>query len=127
MSIPTAANLKYKFSPAFNAVDDATIEFAIEEAVVNCGNGDWVDDANQTLGLYYYAAHLLQVAMMRAASGGAGQIVSSERTPDLSVTYAVPDQNVPIDFTMTIYGERYLGLVRKNFPAILTVNTGVAM
>lgn len=126
MSVPTAQSLKYKFSPAFNAVDDASIELAIEEAVVTCGGGDWVDDANQTLGIMYYAAHLIQVAIMRGESG-TGQLVSSERTPDLSVTYSVPDPNSPIDFTMTIYGERWLGLVRKNFPAILVVNSAVKM
>ena len=132
MTVPTAANFKFKFAPAFNLVDDATIEFAIEEAVVACNNwstGDvdaWIDDANQTLGIYYYAAHILQVSIMRGLSA-TGQVVSSERTPDLSVTYAVPNQNTPIDFTMTIYGERFIGLVRKNFPLVLTVNSAVRM
>jgi hypothetical protein len=63
---------------------------------------------------------------MRGESG-TGQLVSSERTPDLSVTYSVPDPNSPIDFTMTIYGERWLSLVRKNFPAVLVVNSAVMM
>ena len=126
MTVPSAANLKFKFKPAFDSVDDASVEFAIEEAVVTCGGGDWVDDANQTLGIMYYAAHLIQVAIMRGESG-TGQLVSSERTPDLSVTYSVPDPNSPIDFTMTIYGERFLGLVRKNFPAVLVVNSAVMM
>jgi len=118
--------MKFKF-PEFRNVDDGTVEFAIEEAVVTCGGeGHWIDDANQTLAMMYYAAHLLQVSIMRAGSG-TGQIISSERTPELSVTYAVPNMNAPIDFTMTIYGERFLGLVRKNFPAILTVGSATAM
>lgn len=126
---PTAVNVKFKFAPAFNNVDDATIELAIEEAVVACGAdvGEWIDDANHTLALYYYAAHLMQVAIMRMGSGGTGQIVSSERIGELSLSYAVPPQNTPMDFTMTIYGERFLGLVRSNFPAVLTVNSAVAM
>jgi Protein of unknown function (DUF4054) len=131
MIVPSATNMKFKF-PEFNNVDDATIEFAVEEAVVACGDpnsdfGEWIDAANQTLAMMYYAAHLMQVSIMRATSGGTGQIVSSERTPDLSITYAVPNQNAPIDFTMTIYGERFLGLVRKNFPAVLTVGSAVRM
>lgn len=125
MIVPTATNMKFKF-PAFKRIDDGEIEFAIEEAVVACGNGDWIDEVNQTLGITYYAAHLLQVALMRAGSG-TGQMISSERTPDLSVTYAVPDQSKPIDFTMTVYGERFLGLVRRNFPAVLTVGSAVRM
>jgi Protein of unknown function (DUF4054) len=127
MIVPSASNMKFKF-PEFNTVDDASIEFAIEEAVVVCGNGDWIDDANQTLALMYYAAHLLMVSIMRAQSG-TGQVVSSERTPELSITYAVPQQpslNEPIDLTMTIYGVRYLGLVARNFPAVLTVNCAVS-
>ncbi len=129
MSAPvaTAANMKFKFKPAFDDVDDGTIEFALEEAALTCGDGEWIDDANRTLAIMYYAAHLLQVTLMRVASGGTGQIISSERTPDLSITYAVPSQDKPIDFTMTIYGERFLGLVRKNFPSVLTVNSAVRM
>lgn len=126
----SAANIKFKFAPAFNNVDDATVEFALEEAIVACGqigDGNWIDDANQTLGIMYYAAHLMQVAIMRYGSGGTGQIVSSERIGELSITYAVPPPNAPIDFTMTIYGERFLGLVRANFPAVLVVNSAVAM
>jgi Protein of unknown function (DUF4054) len=127
MILPSATNMKFKF-PEFNSVDDATIEFAIEEAVATCGSdsGQWIDDANLTLGIMYYAAHLLQVSLMRAESA-TGQVVSSERIGELSVTYAVPDQNRAIDFTMTIYGSRFLGLARKNFPAILTVNSAVRM
>jgi hypothetical protein len=123
---PNATNFKLKF-PAFVAQPDADIEFAIEEAMVKCGefgNGHWVDDANQTLAVYYLAAHTLQVQLMRASSG-TGQIIQSERVPDMSITYAVPDQNKAIDFTMTIYGEKYLGLLRDNFPLIAVVNSAV--
>ena len=130
MTVPTSMNMKFKF-PAFRNMDDGEIEFAIEEATVALGTesgtpGGWIDDANLTLATMYYAAHLLQVALMRATSG-TGQIISSESVPDMSVTYAVPDQTKPIDFTMTIYGERFLGLVKKNFPAVLTVNSAVHM
>jgi uncharacterized protein DUF4054 len=128
MIVPSATNMKFKF-PEFRTVDDASIEFAIEEAAVVCGGqGNWLDDANQTLAMMYYAAHLLQVSILRAGSGS-GQVISSERTPELSVTYAVPEQpslDKPIDLTMTIYGVRFLGLVTRNFPAVLTVGSAVA-
>lgn len=131
MTIPSASNLKFKF-PAFINVSDGEVELAIEEAVVTCNGwgaddaSGWIDDANLTLGIMYYAAHILQVAIMRAGSG-TGQIISSERIGELSVAYSVPNQNMPIDFTMTIYGERFLGLVRKNFPAVLTVGSAIGM
>jgi len=128
-AVPSATNMKFKF-PLFVSVDDASIEFAIEEAVVAAGGmGNWIDDANQTLAIMYYAAHLLQVSLMRAASG-TGLVIQSETTPDLSVTYRTPDlpkMTEPIDFTMTEYGVRYLGLVRSNFPAVLTVGSAVRM
>jgi hypothetical protein len=130
MIVPSATNIKFKF-PEFNIVDDATIEFAIEEAVIACGgDGNWIDEANQTLAIMYYTAHLLMVSIQRAQSA-AGQVVSSERVGELSVTYAVPQMSQPsesaIDLTMTPYGVRFLGLVRSNFPAVLTVGSAVGM
>jgi hypothetical protein len=129
MPVPSSTNLKFKF-PAFVNVADESIEFAIEEAVVACGDpniapGEWVNDANQTLAIMYYAAHVLQVSIMFAESG-TGQIVSSERVGELSVTYAAP-RIVSSDLTMTIYGEKFLKLVEQNFPAVLTVGSAVRM
>ena len=127
MIVPSASNIKFKF-PEFNSVDDGTIEFAVEEAVVACGNGDWIDDANQTLALMYYTAHLLQVSIMRASSG-TGQVITSERTPELSVTYAAAPQlssDYAVDLTTTFYGVRYLGLVNRNFPAVLVVGSALS-
>ena len=135
MPVPSASNMKFKF-PQFVNVDDGTVEFAIEEAVVSCGDpvtsiggAGWIDDANYTLAVMYYAAHLLQVSIMRGQSGF-GQVISSEKTPELSVTYAIPTQpsmTDPIDLTMTYFGVRYLQLSRKNFPAVLTVGSAVGM
>ena len=129
MPVPSAANMKFKF-PAFINVDDASIEFAIEEAVVDCGTDEtpWVDDNNYTLAIYYYAAHLLQIAIMRAQSG-TGQVKTAEHTPELSVSYAqppFPSMEHPIDLTMTIYGVRFLGLCEKNFPPVAVVGSAIA-
>jgi len=125
--VPSAANMKFKF-PEFAGIDDGTIEFALEEAWVACGSGDWVDDANLALGLMYYAAHLLQVSILRTSSGN-GQIISSERIGELSVSYAAPNKNTQSgtqsDFTMTMYGQRFLDLAYKNFPAVTVVNSAV--
>jgi len=133
MTVPTSMNMKFKF-PKFRNIDDGEIEFAIEEAVVALGTtsgnyAGWIDDANLTLATMYYAAHILQVAIMRAQSG-TGQIKTAESTPEFSVSYAVPPQaslDRPIDFTMTIYGVRFLQLCRKNFPPVLVVNSAIRM
>ena len=133
MPVPSAANMKFKF-PAFINVDDASIEFAIEEAVVECGsstwtNGQgWVNDANYTLAVMYFTAHILQVAIMRAQSG-TGQVKTAEHTPELSVSYAqppFPSMEHPIDLTMTIYGVRFLGLCEKNFPPVAVCGSAIA-
>lgn len=125
VNMPTARSMKFKF-PEFREIDDGTIELALEEAFATC-DGDWVDEANRALGITYYTAHLLKVSQMYAASGASGGLVSSERIGELSVSYSVPDQNKTIDFTMTPYGERFLSLLRQNFPAVLTVNSAVRM
>jgi hypothetical protein len=125
MTVPTAINIKFKF-PDFVGVDNGVIEFAIEEAVIACNSTRWVDDANQTLATMYYTAHLLQVSLMRAASG-TGQLITSERAPDLSITYSGIEQigKSDSDFNTTQYGIRYLDLVEKNFPAVMVANSPV--
>jgi hypothetical protein len=134
MPVPSVDSIKYKFGPSFANVDNASIQFAIEEAVVECGpegtfgEFEWVDDANYTLALMYYAAHLMQVSIMRQQSG-TGQVVTSERTPELSVTYGqppFPSMDKPVDLTMTIYGVRFLALCEKNFPPVAVCGSAVA-
>jgi len=128
--LPDANSMKTKFR-AFASLDDADIAFALEEAVVACGSvkGEWTSDADHSLAIQYYAAHLLMVSLQRAGSG-TGQVLISESTPELSRSYAAPPQasvSEPIDFTMTHYGVRFLGLIQKNFPAVLTVGSAIRM
>jgi hypothetical protein len=130
--LPTASSMKMRFRQ-FVPIPDADIEFAIEEATVACGTtsgqtgSDWIDDLNLTLGIQYYAAHILQLALVRASSSS-GAIKTSETTPELSVAWSTPPWPQPdqiTDFNLTIYGMRFKALVRKNFPAVLVVNSGV--
>jgi len=128
MIVPDVNSIKLKF-PEFASVAPAAIELAIEEAVVCCGGGDWINDANQTLALMYYTAHLLEVQRVRAQSAG-GQLIKSERIGELAMTYEVPQQPTLTDVTdlnSTTYGVRYLGLVARNIPAVLVVGSAVRM
>ena len=116
----TAATMMLKF-PEFTKEDPASIEFAIEEAVLNT-TATW-SFPDRDLGTMYYAAHLLMVSISRRESAE-GQVIQSERVGELSVTYKVPDQPTevnPSDLTTTIYGARFLELAKLNFPPVLTV------
>jgi len=130
--LPTSTSMKMRFRQ-FVPIPDADIEFALEEAKLACGtaaaqsNSDWIDDQNLIMGIQYYAAHILQMTIQRSASG-TGMIKASESTPELSVSWTTPpwptaDQIT--DFNQTMYGMRFKALVRKNFPAVLVVNSGV--
>jgi hypothetical protein len=131
MAEPSAESMKFKF-PEFQNIPDATIEFALEEAKLACGafgTGYWINNANQTVAVMYLAGHILQLSIQRAQSG-TGQVIASESTPELSVTYAVPQQpdlSKPLNYTTTFYGIKFLELAEKNFPPVLVANTGIAM
>ncbi len=120
MIVPAAQNLKLKF-PEFGALDDATVEFAIEEAARNVDDSWLANDA--TLALLYLAAHYLMVSQMRAVAS-TGQVVQSERMGEMSVTYAgfpQPTATDAMDLRTTLYGIRYLELAHINFPPIAVI------
>lgn len=119
--IPSAANVKMKFAPAFDNTADATIEFAIEEAASCVGDG-WRMD--QTLAVYYLTAHFLSVAKVSAANDG--REVTSERFGQISVTYksgansSAPQASFS-DYSTTSYGARYFQIMKKNFPGFIII------
>ena len=114
----TAANIKLRFSE-FENIDDAKIEFAIEEAS-RCIDDSWLAK-DKNLAWAYLSAHYLMVSISRSVSG-TGQKVISERIGEISVTYSdPPQQSSETDMTTTPYGVRYLELVGKNFPAIMVI------
>lgn len=116
----TAANMKLKF-PEFANQDDATIEFAIEEAARN------VDDTwlakDKVLAWMYMAAHYLSVSITNATVVNNKQ-VTSERIGEISISYAQPQASVlkdPTDLTTTAYGMRYRELSKLNFPPVMVI------
>jgi len=120
MIIPSALNVKMKF-PEFQSQDDATIEFAIEEAARSVDDS-WIA-ADQTLGIMYLAAHYLMVSIQRAESA-AGEVVESERIGPLSITYKTPDQASSAstsDLTTTQYGTRFRELMIRSNPAVAII------
>lgn len=118
VTVPTAAAVKMRFAQ-FASQTDTAIEFAIEEAALHVDDS-WPAD-RASLAIMYLAGHYLMVDISRAQSG-TGQVIRSESMDGMSITYdnsAVrPD---PSDYTTTSYGQRYLALVRDNFPGVLLI------
>jgi hypothetical protein len=120
MIVPTAVNLKMKF-PEFANINDASVEFAIEEASLFVDDA-WLPDT-QTLGILYLAAHYLQMSIITAQSAS-GQIITSERMGEIGVTYATPLQiteKEPSDWLLTLYGRRFREFCQINNPPIAII------
>lgn len=121
MIIPTATSMKLKF-PEFQSQADATLEFAIEEAT-RMVDDTWLEK-DQTLALMYYAAHVMEVTIARAESGAGGQLIKSETIGRMSISYGnASDQKTASfeDLTSTLYGTRFLDLLKLNHPAVAIV------
>lgn len=117
LTIPTATSIKLRF-PEFADVDDAQIEFAIEEAKLEVSDTNWTVGYN--VALVYLTAHYVSAAISRIDSAGAGgeSAIASESIGRLSITYARSNTKVEAvadDKESTSYGRRYLEMVVGNF------------
>jgi hypothetical protein len=120
---PTPAQFKARF-PEFEAVADATVAFAIEEAGLSVDDS-WIEQ-DFSLAINYLTAHILAAggALSGNAAGAAVQgPVTSESLGDASVTYAdkskvVGVEGLAAELASTTYGQRYLRLQRRNHPAV---------
>lgn len=118
LTIPTASSIKMRF-PELADVDDPVVEFAIEEARADMGDGsNW--SVNADLAMVYLSAHYVACAVQAASSGGGGGSgdIASESIGRLSITYARSTASVeatPDDKETTSYGKRYLAIVEGNF------------
>lgn len=124
LSIPTATSIKLRFAE-FQDVGDEVVEFAIEDARADFGDGsNWA--ANADLALVYLCAHYVSARKAAAASGGTGAsgAIVSESIGRLSTTYAQSQSKVePVadDKESTSYGRRYLDLVQSNFSGAMII------
>lgn len=120
MTTVTATSMKLKF-PEFAGQDDASIEFALEEASRNVDD-TWLEK-DRTLALMYMAAHYLSVAINNASVVNNQQVIS-ERIGEISVTYAqtpAPSLKDSSNLQMSPYGMRYLELSKLNFPQVMVI------
>lgn len=117
---PTIIDLKIRF-PEFDAVADSTLQAILDEAVQQVGD-TWVE-RDRTPAIQYLAAHML--ASQGLGLGGSG---SSARGPikrrkvgDVETEFAgsaSASGGSGSDYGLTMYGQAFQRLLRRNFPAV---------
>lgn len=120
--VPTATSIKMRF-PEFVMIDDPVVEFAIEEAALEFGDGsNWTSGAN--IALSYLVAHYVASAISRASSGGDGVEdgeIASESFGRLSISYVSKANVVAADKSTSSYGQRYIELLAGNFSGAIII------
>jgi hypothetical protein len=117
VTIPTASSIKMRF-PEFADVDDAVIEFAIEEARLEVGT-NWT--SGQNVAIVYLTAHYVACSVSTSLSGGTGDTgpIASESIGRLSISYQNNGNGavnaVQGDKSSTSYGRRFNELLGRNF------------
>lgn len=115
-----AVTFKNRFN-RFADAPDSRIEFAIEEAALSV-DATW--GQYQTVGMLYMTAHILQVELVRTASGTGQEIASESFAGVLSVTYKTSDpvaQSDLDDLSTTYYGQRVQDIMARIFPAVAII------
>ena len=121
MAAPDVAGFRARFPEYANdPPSDATIQVYLDDALLFVGATPWGEKYN--LGVYYYAAHLLTLALKSAsgAVGGASGPVSGRSVDGTSVNYATATMTSGSEawFNSTTYGQRYL-VMRKTLGLIV--------
>lgn len=126
----TAAAFKSRF-PEFGPVSDALIDLVLSETDATLGD-KWLD-RDRPVALKLLTAHKLSmegeperskaIAEGRSVQNAQAGQVTSMKVGDVSVTYGGLDTQSSREdgYDKTPYGRRYLELMRKNFPSVLTV------
>lgn len=116
---PTVVSIKTRF-PEFADVDDAVVEFAIEEAALEVGS-NWTSGYN--IAIMYLTAHYIASAITASAASGTGAAgdIASESIGRFSYSYAAVATASADDKSSSSYGSRYLELRDRNFGGIVVV------
>ena len=117
----TVLSMRLKF-PEFSDVSDAELQNDIDEAFRGVDADIWLP-GDFDLAWMYLAAHYRMVTISRTASAS-GQLVSSERIGEISITYKTPELpqvESSSDLTTTPYGVRYLEYCHLNFPPVAVI------
>ncbi len=125
---PTPATFKTRY-PEFATVSDALIQLMINDAVAEVGE-TWVEKDRARAQMLLVAHWLtMEGEPGRTASGqgsaGTGPI-KRDKVGDVETEFATPGASSSQggalgNYTMTAYGQEYLALMRRNFPAVAVV------
>jgi hypothetical protein len=124
---PTLQDFSNRF-PEFADVADGTVQVILDEATGDVGP-EWVE-RDRTPGVLHLAAHLLASQGLGVASAGDGRAAVSgaikrRRVGDVETEYAGLGSSTgsgPLaQYSTTAYGQRFLALARRNFPAVAVV------
>lgn len=122
---PTVVEFKVRF-PVFTGIADATVQMILDEATVEVGP-TWIE-AYRTPGVLYLAAHLLASQGLGYSAGSGGAAVTGaikrRKVGDVETEFAgaaAGGSGDASNYSSTVYGQQYLRLLRKNFPAVAVV------
>ena len=122
---PTLADFRARF-PEFANAGDPQVSAILSEASAEIG-ADWLEKDKATAALYL-AAHMLAGSGGLGGPGASGVAVSgpvrSRSVGDVSVTFAGVEGSgygSKSIYASTGYGQRFLQLARRNFPAVAIV------
>lgn len=122
---PTASDLKARF-PEFTAVSDTLVNLILAEASAQVGE-TWLE-RDRTPATLYLAAHLLAMEGEpgRSTSGRGSATtgpVRRRKVGDVETEYAGygSSEYGRSGYGSSEYGQRFLNLMRRNFPAVAVV------
>ena len=133
-TVPSALDLKARY-PEFAPVDNALIGAVISEAAAQVSTR-WLE-RDYVPAIINLAAHMLASEGEPSRTRNDGVVVAergpvkSETVGDVTITYASTDDSAsqsassgvaPNQLADTVYGKRYLMLLRKNFAGVVVVN-----
>jgi hypothetical protein len=124
---PTVTEFRTRF-PIFEEKEDALIQMLLDEAAGQVST-DWVE-ADYKPAIMYLAAHLLATDNSEEGDeveiGSGDSQIASESFGGMSVSYnngagAAGSLSSNQRYGSTVYGRRYLSLLRANIPAIAAI------
>lgn len=116
----TPAQFKTRF-PAFADVSDETVQSVLDEATARTVAGSWTSSTDYDLAIMLYTAHTLTLDGQGTSTEA--QLAGFKRLRIGSLELERQDAGSTSFGSMssTSYGQRYLQLVRLNFPPVLVV------
>lgn len=116
--------------PEFSDVPEPTISLILDEAIAQVGD-TWVE-RDRTPAILYLAAHMLSRQGFGANGGGAGSgtgatgALKRRKVGDVEVEFQGAANSgsgggISSDYGLTMYGQAYFRLLRRNFPAVAVV------